>query len=77
MILLTGATGAAGLCIADEFVEQRVPVRILAREKAKARRLENVATIEMQSDKFESIRVQAVCLSLKHRSSPTNQGGHA
>ncbi len=47
MILLTGATGAAGSFIANEFVEQRVPVRILAREKAKAKRLENVATIEI------------------------------
>ena len=31
MILLTGATGTAGSFIANEFVRQRVPVRILVR----------------------------------------------
>ena len=31
MILLTGATGTAGSFIANEFVRERVPVRILVR----------------------------------------------
>jgi len=31
MILLTGATGTAGSSIANEFVRERVPVRILVR----------------------------------------------
>jgi uncharacterized protein YbjT (DUF2867 family) len=47
MILLTGATGTAGSFIANEFAEQRVPVRILVRDKTKAKRLESVSTIEM------------------------------
>lgn len=47
MILLTGATGASGSFIANEFVEQRVPVRILVRDKAKAKRLDNVATVDI------------------------------
>jgi uncharacterized protein YbjT (DUF2867 family) len=47
MILLTGATGTAGSFIASEFIEQRVPVRILVRDKAKAKRFENVPTIEI------------------------------
>jgi uncharacterized protein YbjT (DUF2867 family) len=36
MILLTGATGTAGSFIAKEFMEQREPVRILVRNRAKA-----------------------------------------
>ena len=36
MILLTGATGTAGSFIANEFVRERVPVRILVRNRAKA-----------------------------------------
>jgi len=47
MILLTGGTGAAGSFIANEFAEQRAPVRILVRDKAKAQRFENVPTIEV------------------------------
>ena len=47
MILLTGATGAAGSLIANEFVRQRVPVRILVRNRAKAAWLENVPTVEI------------------------------
>jgi uncharacterized protein YbjT (DUF2867 family) len=34
MILLTGATGSAGSFIANEFVRERVPVRILVRQTA-------------------------------------------
>jgi uncharacterized protein YbjT (DUF2867 family) len=47
MILLTGATGAAGSFIANEFVRQRVPVRLLVRNRAKAAGLEKVATVEI------------------------------
>jgi len=47
MILLTGATGSAGSFIANEFVEQGVPVRILVRDRTKAKRLENISTIDI------------------------------
>jgi uncharacterized protein YbjT (DUF2867 family) len=47
MILLTGATGTAGSVIANEFAEQQVPIRILVRDRTKAKRLENVPTIEI------------------------------
>jgi uncharacterized protein YbjT (DUF2867 family) len=47
MLLLTGATGAAGSFIANEFVRQQVPVRILVRHKTKAKRLENKPSIEL------------------------------
>ena len=47
MILLTGATGTAGSFIANEFAEQREPVRILVREKTKAKRFESIPTVEI------------------------------
>ena len=47
MILLTGATGSAGSFIANEFVRERVPVRILVRNRAKATWLEKVPTVEI------------------------------
>jgi uncharacterized protein YbjT (DUF2867 family) len=47
MILLTGATGSAGSYIANAFVQQREPVRILVRNRAKAGELEKVPTIEI------------------------------
>jgi uncharacterized protein YbjT (DUF2867 family) len=47
MILLTGATGTAGSFIANEFVRERVPVRILVRNRAKAAGLEKVPTFEI------------------------------
>ena len=47
MILLTGATGTAGSFIANEFVRDRVPVRILVRNRAKAAGLENVPIVEI------------------------------
>ena len=47
MILLTGATGTAGSFIANEFVRERVPIRILVRNRAKAAGLEKVPTIEI------------------------------
>jgi len=47
MILLTGATGAAGSFIANEFVRERVPVRILVRNRAKAAGLEKLPTVEI------------------------------
>src|SRR4030095_7893857 len=47
MILLTGATGSAGSYIANAFVQQREPVRILVRNRAKATELEKVRAIEI------------------------------
>jgi uncharacterized protein YbjT (DUF2867 family) len=47
MILLTGATGSAGSLIANEFVRQREPLRILVRNKAKAKAFANVPTVEI------------------------------
>jgi len=47
MILLTGATGTAGSFIANEFARERVPVRILVRNRAKAAGLEKVPTVEI------------------------------
>jgi uncharacterized protein YbjT (DUF2867 family) len=47
MILLTGATGTAGSFIANEFVRERVPVRILVRNRAKTAGLEKVPTVEI------------------------------
>jgi uncharacterized protein YbjT (DUF2867 family) len=47
MILLTGATGTAGSFIANEFVRERVPVRILVRNRAKAAGFEKVSTVEI------------------------------
>jgi uncharacterized protein YbjT (DUF2867 family) len=47
MILLTGATGAAGSLIANEFVRERVPVRVLVRNRVKAAELEKVPTVEI------------------------------
>ena len=47
MILLTGATGPAGSFIANEFVRQREPVRILVRDRTKATGLEEVPTVEI------------------------------
>jgi uncharacterized protein YbjT (DUF2867 family) len=47
MILLTGATGTAGSFIANEFVRERVPVRILVRNRAKAAGLEKAPTVEI------------------------------
>jgi uncharacterized protein YbjT (DUF2867 family) len=49
MLLLTGATGAAGSLIAREFMNQRESVRVLVRDRAKARWLENVPTVEIVS----------------------------
>jgi len=47
MKLLTGATGAAGSFIANEFAQRREPVRILVRDRAKATALEKVPTVEI------------------------------
>jgi uncharacterized protein YbjT (DUF2867 family) len=47
MILLTGATGTAGSLIANEFVRERVPARILVRNRAKAAELGKVPTVEI------------------------------
>src|SRR5438128_7080415 len=47
MLLLTGATGLAGSFIANEFVRCREPVRILVRNRAKAKGLEKVPIVEI------------------------------
>src|SRR6266550_5701559 len=47
MILLTGASGSAGSFIANEFVRERVPVRILVRNRVKAAGLDKVPTLEI------------------------------
>jgi uncharacterized protein YbjT (DUF2867 family) len=47
MILLTGATGSAGSFIANEFVRQREPLRILVRNREKAKELEKIPTVEI------------------------------
>jgi uncharacterized protein YbjT (DUF2867 family) len=47
MLLLTGATGASGSFIASEFVRHQVPVRVLVRDKAKAKLLDNIPTVEL------------------------------
>jgi len=47
MLLLTGATGAAGSFIASEFVRHQVPVRILVRDKAKAKLLDNIPAVQL------------------------------
>jgi NAD(P)H dehydrogenase (quinone) len=54
MILLTGATGSAGSFVANEFVRQRVPVRILVRNRAKATELEKVPTVEVVESDMSS-----------------------
>src|SRR5215470_14001059 len=47
MILLTGATGLAGSFITDEFVREHVPVRILVRNRVKAKGLERAPTVQI------------------------------
>ena len=47
MILLTGATGSAGSFIANEFVRQREPLRMLVRNREKTKELEKVPTVEI------------------------------
>src|SRR5215467_4298308 len=47
MILLTGATGLAGSFITDEFVRERVPVRILVRNRAKAKGFDRAPTVQI------------------------------
>jgi uncharacterized protein YbjT (DUF2867 family) len=47
MILLTGATGVAGSHIANEFVREGAPVRILVRDKSKATALRKAPTVEI------------------------------
>src|SRR5262245_8190280 len=47
MKLLPGATGAAGSFVANEFIKEREPVRILVRNRAKAKSFEGVPTVEI------------------------------
>src|SRR5262252_7762512 len=54
MILLTGATGLAGSFITDEFVRERVPVRILVRNRAKAKGFERAPTVRIVEGDIET-----------------------
>ena len=47
MIMLTGATGAAGSLIAGEFVTHREPLKVLVRDRAKAKRLLDAPTVKV------------------------------
>jgi uncharacterized protein YbjT (DUF2867 family) len=47
MILLTGATGMAGAHIAREFARERVPVRMLVRDRAKLAALQSIPAIHV------------------------------
>src|SRR5262245_42486257 len=67
MLLLTGATGSAGSFIAKEFVQQRVPVRVLVRNRAKATGLEKVPTVEIVEGDMSSPNSLASGLEGVHR----------
>lgn len=47
MILVTGATGLSGSIVIREFARQQAPVRALVRNRAKARELETLPTVEV------------------------------
>jgi uncharacterized protein YbjT (DUF2867 family) len=47
MILVTGATGLSGSLTIREFARQKTPVRALVRDRAKARELEALPTVEI------------------------------
>jgi len=47
MLLLTGATGRTGSCIAKEFIDHGVPVRLLVRDRLKADWYRGIPTIEV------------------------------
>jgi uncharacterized protein YbjT (DUF2867 family) len=47
MILVTGATGLSGSLVIREFARQQAPVRALVRNRANARELETVPTVEV------------------------------
>src|SRR5215470_4156615 len=67
MLLLTGATGSAGSFIAKEFVQERVPVRVLVRNRAKATGLEKVPTVEIVEGDMSSPNSLASALEGVHR----------
>jgi uncharacterized protein YbjT (DUF2867 family) len=47
MLLVTGATGLSGSAVIREFARQKAPVRALVRNRAKARELESLPTVEV------------------------------
>ncbi|MDT5028345.1 MAG: hypothetical protein QOE61_4771 [Micromonosporaceae bacterium] len=47
MILVTGATGLSGSAVIREFVRQKVPVRALIRDPAKARMFDGMPTVDL------------------------------
>src|SRR5262249_40984389 len=67
MLLLAGATGSAGSFIAKEFVQERVPVRVLVRNRAKARGLEEVPTVEIVEGDMSRPNSLASALDGVHR----------
>jgi len=47
VLLLTGATGSAGSRIVKEFINKCEPIRVLVRNRAKARWLEGIPTVDV------------------------------
>src|SRR5215472_4998574 len=47
MILVTGATGLSGSLVIREFARQQTPVRVLVRNRAHARELQTLPTVEV------------------------------
>jgi uncharacterized protein YbjT (DUF2867 family) len=47
MVLVTGANGLAGSAVIREFARRHTPVRALVRNRAKARALETLPTVEL------------------------------
>src|SRR5215510_3105152 len=67
MLLLTGPTGSAGSFIANEFAQQRVPLRALVRNRAKLTGLEKVPTVEIVEGDMSSPNSLAAALDGVHR----------
>ena len=67
MLLLTGPTGSAGSFIANEFAQQRVPLRALVRNRAKLTGLEKVPTVEIVEGDMSSPNSLASALDGVHR----------
>src|SRR5215831_19482645 len=67
MLLLTGPTGSASSFIANEFAQQRVPLRALVRNRAKLTGLEKVPTVEIVEGDMSSPNSLAAALDGVHR----------
>src|SRR5215813_8391551 len=67
MLLLTGATGSAGSFIAKEFAQQRVPLRVLVRNRAKSTGLEKIPTVEIVEGDMSRPNSLAPALDGAHR----------